>query len=284
MDTIIISRLKQELENSQAKVTGYFLSCVIITEKGTYVGSNKEIDDINFVFEHAEVNALKECLKVESNPVVHKILLCGKGKIKKLKHYIPCSSCCDTLSSYCLPSTEVILVDINNNDEITTFSFEELKESYSYKDIAKLQVSDLQLRERDSNFLKCLILETGEKIEGIFLTGSASGRGGFTSLLRKKFNLDYGDLDLFLVVKQENLEEIQRIVDLLAKNIYQDLLYIKREIPAYQNKKGVVLDKSYYRNQAQDEPILDFTYCTQLDGAFIRKEYFERNWYLELTS
>ncbi len=282
MNANIIGLLKRELENSQASITGYFLSCALVTNKGVYVGSNKEFDDGSFAFEHAETSAIKECLRVENEPTIRKIFLCGRGKVKKLKHYVPCATCCDVLDSYCSSDTEVVLVDINNNDSTTIFNFNELRESYSFKEISRLQVNSLHLREKDNQFLQRLIREIKGKVEGVFLTGSASGRGGFTSFLRKKFNLDYGDLDLFIILKKENLQEIINLVNSSAIEIYPDLHKVIRKVPKYQNKKCVVLEKSYFGNNDTDEPVLDFTYSTQLEGSFIRNEYFERNWYVEL--
>ena len=283
MESTILNLLIQELEFAQAEVTGYFLSCVIVTDKGVYSGSNREHEDSDFTFEHAEVNALNKCLQAEKTPHIQKVFLCGKGKVKKLKHYAPCAYCCEKLVTYCLSETQVVLVDLAQDTQ-TVFSFSELSNSYSYKDPLKIKIDYLSLKEEDSMFLKKLLLNTKDKIEGAFLTGSASGRGGFTSLLRKKFSLGYGDLDLLLVLKQEQLKELKLLVNSLVNEIYPDLFCVDRKVPDYQNKKGVVLGKLYFRNNDIDEPRLDFTYSTQLEGSFIRKEYFERNWYVELIS
>lgn len=283
MESTILNLLIQELEFAQAKITGYFLSCVIVTDKGIYSGSNKEHDDPDFTFEHAEINALNKCLQVEKTPHIQKVFLCGKGKVKKLKHYAPCVYCCEKLEPYSLPETQVILVDLLQDNSQTIFSFSELLNSYSFKDPLKVRIDELSLKEDDSMFLRELISGAKDGVDGIFLTGSASGRGGFTSLLRDKLSLSYGDLDLFLVVKQDQLKELKLLILPIVKKFYPNLFCVDREVPDYQNRKGVVLGKSYFRNNDVDEPVLDFTYSSKLDGSFIRREYFERNWYIELV-
>ncbi len=286
--SVITTRLRDEIKQSHAPVTGYFIACALITEHAIYIDHNYEHED-SLVFEHAEQRALAKAVKNEVSPKIKQVFMYGEGKVKKFKHYIPCADCTDTLQPYVDSGTSITLLPTQETKTELHLGFNEVRNSYtsyeysSITDATRLKYETL-LNEKDQRFIYDLVALGKERGATFFLTGSASRRGGFSNLLLSKLKKTYGDLDLFCMLSDKGtLNGVIASVESLIQTYYGVLKKVVRPLPPYQNRKDVVLTKIYYHFDSETEPFVDLTFSLALDGSFIRKEYFDRNWFHELA-
>ncbi len=283
----IADLLRNEVRQSHASVSGYSIACALVTEQAIYIDHNYEHES-SLVFEHAELRALAKALKNEESPKVRQIFMYGEGKVKKFKHYVPCAVCTDIIKPYIVPEASVILLPTKETESEFFLNFHEMSDSYNphdysiITDLIELQEKTI-LNEKDQRFIVDLVALGRESHTRFFLTGSASGRGGFSNFLLSKLKKTYGDLDLFCVLSdKETLGEVIASIEGLIEAHYGTLKKVVRELPPYQNRKGVVLIKIYYYFDSETEPFIDLTFSLNIDGSFIRKEYYDRNWFHEL--
>jgi len=290
----VSARLKEEISPSEASVTGYFISCAIETEFGIYFDHNVE-DPQKLEFEHAERRALTKVLESEESPKIKRIVMYGEGKVKKSKHYVPCLHCTQELSKYTHKDTLIKLIYVSSKGREVELNFQEVLESYHAYESSNLYIcerikrdkllsANTPLRNNDRKFILDLIDLCIENEVSLYLTGSSSGRGGFSNFLLSKNGGEYKDLDLLFVFREVGewklfLNQIRNLV----QRQYGDLSLFFRNVPPYQNRQGVVLGKAYFYDKDTTEPLVDMTFSTDLKGSFIRSEYYENNWFHELT-
>lgn len=286
------SILEVEILKAVAPVTGRLVACVLVTENGIYSDHNFETTNIE-AFQHAETRALAKALAAEPNLRITKIAMLGGGKITRYKQYIPCYYCFESLYPYAQPSAEVILFPLLKSDRPISVTFEDLhsiygdySESIINSDEPDQIKSELKektiLRDDDINFLVTLRTLGLENNIEFYLTGSSAGRGGPSSVLIKKLHESYSDLDIIAVVKNTS-EYSEGLIEQLILEQYKSFKKEDREIPPYQNKEGVVLKKTIYKCGSESSLILDFTFSTQLKGAFLYKIYYEKNWFHRIS-
>jgi cytidine deaminase len=293
-DSAISARLKKEISPLEASVTGYFISCAIETELGMYFDHNVENPD-TLEFEHAEHRTLTKALESEESPKIKRVLMYGEGKVLKSKHYVPCLYCARELLKYIQLDTTIKLLQVSDKGKEREFNFQEVLHSYRTYERSNLYAhdrnerceflnTDTLLRGNDRDFILDLVDLCVEDEVSLYITGSASGRGGFSNYLLQKTEESYKDIDLFFVLQDSRAWEffLDKIRNLVQKH-YNGLELFFRNVPPYQNRRGVVLGKAYFYDEDETEPIIDMTFSTNLEGSFIRSEYYEQNWFHKLT-
>jgi len=287
-------KVKDELKKSYAPVTGYYLACAIITENGVYIDHNFEHES-SLRFEHVEYRALKKVLRKEVTPRISRIIMYGRGKVKKFKHYVPCCFCCELLRPYTTRGTTVYLMRLEKSNKSLSLNFDELVRSYKTLTYSRVGSPDAKktkaalkhstiLNKKDRDFLLDLILLGRRRGVTFYLTGSSSGRGGVSTFLIHKLGISYKDIDLICVLNRKtDCKGIQKDVEGIVKKHYGLLSKVIRDIPKYQNIQGVIISKVYYHFDSDPEPFIDLTYSSKLEGSFIKEEYNTRNWFYELV-
>jgi len=291
IDALIEQTLRKEIEKCHAPVSGYFVTCALITQKNIYFGHNYEHEHPT-IFEHAEERTLKEVLKHESNPVITRIVMFGGGRIKKFKYYIPCFTCAHTLLPYVNDNTFIDLMPLAGTEERLSVTFKELILSYQdfpYSRIKSVKremiVDEIQektiLKGKDLEFVVDLTVYGKRNKVGMYLTGSSTGRGAVSNLIIQKTNGTYNDLDLICVSK-DDYKLVELAVEELIIKHYGFFEKVDRQIPEHQNVKGVVLKKTFYYCGLKNR-LIDFTFSTDFKGSFLYHAYELKNWFHELS-
>lgn len=275
--------VKNEVNLSQATVTGYCISCAIVTGKDFYLGHNHEYEN-PFYFEHAEKAALSNALQREVAPLIKKVVMFGQGKAKKFKHYTPCPSCLGMLSQYTTRETKIRLLGNDSSPKGLEFGIDELAQCYegfSYSEIASSQLKNKTLlKPKDRRFIIDLIACGQRNKMKFYLTGSASGRGGASNLLMAKMNCSYEDLDLVCVLKNASqLAQAEIDIESALHEHYGSVTKVVRKVGRHINPKNVILSRTYYYLVDGKEPFIDLTYSLHLSGSFVRQDYEINNWF-----
>jgi len=284
-------KVLEELNKCEAPISGIFVACAIFTEKEIYFGHNTEWEN-PVKFEHAEIMSLKTILQREKFPKINKIIMAGGGTTDKLKFYTPCYACCQSLGSYVIDNAQIILLPLTKDDCALEVTFRELMQSYSQLPYSKMEhytnpelKSELEsktlLKGKDSEFISELTLFGREKGISLYLTGSASGRGGAGTMLNKKTNHPYRDIDVVAIIEKE-FDMIELGIEKILANNYGSFIKEDKKVPAHHNKYGVVFKKSFYYCGSAKDKLIDFTFSTDLRGALAKNEYEIKNWFHQL--
>jgi cytidine deaminase len=291
-DQEIIPALKEEIKKAHAPVSGYLVACALVTERVIYTGHNYEHEN-PVVFEHAEARVLKDILGKEKNPKIKKIVMLGGGKVEKFKFYTPCFGCSQTLHPYIDVNTEIVLLPLKEGGTGLSLTFDELWESYKNLPYSKISSSDYDsiktelesktlLKGRDLNFMADLrLLGLDEGVE-FYMTGSATGRGAAGSLILRKLNKSYRDIDLIAVVKKDH-DQIKLKVDYLINKHYGFLRKENHNVRDYNNKNGVIFEKVFYYCGIESDCVIDFTFSKDFSGSFHYIAYEFRNWFHQIS-
>jgi cytidine deaminase len=282
----------KELRKCVAPISGIFVAAAIVTEEGVYFGNNIERTD-PVVLEHGEMMALKEALIKEENPKIKKIVMAGGGKVNKFKFYTPCFGCSHSFLPYVTGATEIVLAPLTGVNNGLTITFGELWQSYSqlpYSKIGSTKNPELRaelsqktvLNEKDLDFVSALALFGISSGISFYLTASASGRGGVSTMLNEKTGQEYRDIDLIAIITS-NFEATEKEIELLIRDHYGVFLKEDKPVPAHHNRNGVVFKKSFYFCGPQKDKLLDFTFSTDLKGALAKNEYEVKNWFHQLS-
>lgn len=291
-DTKIKELLNLELKKCHAPVSGYYVACALITEKGTYIEHNYEFENPT-VFEHAERRALKLALENETKPKILRIIMQGGGKVNKFKYYIPCYTCTQDLKPYTTKETSVYLLPLKDTTQNLSVNFTEVDLSYQDLPYSKIENNDTNLllaelsaktilKGRELDFIADLVMYGKKEDIGFYLTGSATGRGAVSTLIINKTNGSYKDLDLIGIVNEDNLLLTEKKFEFFLIKHYGFFTKEDRSIPAHQNREGVVLKKAFYYCGV-DKQLVDFTFSTNFKGSFLYHAYELKNWFHQLS-
>jgi cytidine deaminase len=281
-----------ELTHARGPVSGYVVACGLLTENGFYLGHNVEQEG-SMVFQHAEDMAIQKMVGKEAAPHIKKIIMLGGGRAKKFKNYIPCVPCSEELSPYTSEETVIQLLPLKGMGESFSFSFGELTHSYLPASPSKFSsvseddyLAELKektvLRDEDRRLVAKLARYGATNGVEIYLTGSATGRGGVSTFLMERNNIPYHDVDLIAATKR-NPPEVEREIESIIKECWGPLKKEVRTIITHYNPKGVMRARTYYYCGKDDEKVLDFTLATDHDGAFIHPWYEPKNWFHRLS-
>ncbi|MFA6502942.1 MAG: hypothetical protein WCT45_01640 [Candidatus Paceibacterota bacterium] len=291
-DTDLESIVQAELQNARAPLTGILVASALLTEKELYLGHNEEKGD-PIVFEHSETVGLQKALAAEGTPKILKIVMAGGGTVDKFKFYTPCFSCTHALAPFMADGATVVLTALPNINETLVLTFDELFASYAQVPYSKINTDTASiirselgtktvLEGEDIDFIADLTaLGLSEGIE-IFLTGSASGRGGVSTLLNKKTNHKYRDIDIIAVIDKD-FSTIEAKIEEMLRDHYGFFTKIEKPILPYQNKQGVVFKKSNYYCGEGKSPMIDFSFSKSFSGTLAYHAYEIKNWFHQLT-
>lgn len=287
----ILALLEKELASCHAPVTGYFIACALVTDRGIYFGHNHEKEH-PVTFTHAEDSAIGHMLANETNPRIRKIFMYAGGKVKKFKLYTPCFSCTEHLAPYVSPDVPVHLFPLAGTSHDLTVTYHEVAESYRDLPYSDLRGPDMEtltknlqthtlLSEKDRAFVADLAV-TGS-CEGVacYLTGSTTGRGGVSQLIMKKTGMEYRDIDMILA-STKNPEEVEGLFESVIMRHFASFEKEIRLVPAYKNVRGVIT-RMYYYHCGPEKKLLDFTLSTDFCGSFSYRPYELRNWFHKLS-
>lgn len=272
-----------ESKKCNAPVTGYRVACCFITNKDIYLGHNNEKEN-PVIFEHAETLTIKRMLKKEKFPIINKIIMLGSGNVKKLKYCVPCYSCTQMLTPYVSDNTIISLMPLPNSIERLEISFKELIESYDDLPYSKIESTNPEeislelktktiLKDKDIEFIKNMRLLGLNKKINLYLTGSSTGRGAASTLLIKKTNTSYRDLDLIIVIQKSNYDSIEKDIENIIKNNYGSYIKENRPVVKYNNKEGAMFKKTFYYHGQKQNELIDVTFATSFKGSFNYQAY-----------
>lgn len=281
------------LDNANGSYSRRVVACVLETEKDSYDGFNHEDIGPQHLCHtiHAEDLALSRIkLGLDHSPITH-IHLAGRGQ-KKLKEIAPCPRCFEKLNEQ-IPrnfGTTLLLYDenlelkvsLNWNDVVSAYSPREYSIiSYGTKtDMLKEIKSRTCLNEDDGLLVLNLALRGSiEEIENfkVFLTGSASKRGGISNLLSNT----YADIDL-LIESPTPAATQGRISTYLKNNLSK--MFPTSEISEYKVEKPYCRNSNLTAqtftviNNGEVKKVIEVTYGKNLEHM-MDQEYFKRNWF-----
>ena len=285
--------VKKELTKCHAPLSGYLVACALVTEKSTYFGHNYEHEDTNII-EHAEYRALLAAQKAESNPRVLKIILAGGGNVRKFKYYIPCFPCAELLRKCVHTDIEIHMLPIEGDTKDLKITFDELMDSYvelPYSFIEASTIEEIRKELEAKTILQAVDLDFISELShfgkfnrvNFYLTGSSSGRGAVSNLIRAKTNRPYRDIDLIAVLRKESFLEVEHEVESILAKHYKSYVKEKRPLLIHQSKPDVVFAKAFYYCGEKGERIVEFAWCSTFKDSFSYPAYQQRNWFHQIS-
>lgn len=292
-DQEIETLVKKELTKCHAPLSGYLVACALVTDKSVYFGHNYEHENTNII-EHAEYRALMAAKKAESDPRIKRIILAGGGNVRKFKYYIPCFSCAEFMRKYIDTDIEIYLLPIEGDTKDFRITFDELVECYKELPFSMIEAftteeikKELQaktiLQGIDLDFISDLSRLGKLQRVNFYLTGSSSGRGAVSNLVRAKTNRPYRDIDLIAVLGETSFPEIEHEVESMLARHYKTYVKEKRPLLVHQSKPGVVFAKTFYYCGEMGERIVEFAWCSTFKDSFSYSAYQQRNWFHQLS-
>lgn len=208
-DPQVVASLQSLLKEAQPVYTGIGVACVLETSERRHTGFNSETKDDRY---HAEWRAVDQTVQGRVD-AIH--IMSSRQGYGGLKHAIPCHDCASRrLLSIASPDCLLYLYD-GTGQHCCRLPFHEIVAEYAYcpkhaglSGSADTVVGELALlTDADrlilAGFLSKVVREYPET--EIYITGSASGRGGPRALLNTRvLGQAYQDIDLVVIdAKQE---------------------------------------------------------------------------------
>ena len=281
----------EEIGKAHAPVSGYFVACALVTDRGIYINHNYEHND-PVLFEHAEDRAVRDMLKSGNLPTIKKIIMAGAGNVRKFKYILPCFNCTHRLKPYVTDDTEIQLLPLAGSKQDFRINFKELTDSYRTLKPSSIKGEDLAeirqeikaktvLNDLDGDFVSELTLLGKNRAVNFYLTGSSSGRGAVSDLIRVKTGRPYRDIDIIAVV-DHSFEQIEKEVEFLLKKYYHTVVKEVRPLLSHQSKPGVIYAKTFYYC-GSDKRLVEFAWARIFKDSFSYPAYQENNWFHRLS-
>ena len=305
--------LRKLISKSKAPRTNRKVACILITQKDeVYEGSNVEGTDIL----HAEEIVIEQAIKKREKFKIKKIHIMANGIAHNVKRVIPCENCSKILAPYCDEDSKIIFYFFNDSSKRYPLKLKKIIESYgSFNDVPLLSDNNLfdlyftnYLTPIDKEVLTEFIKIIKLKCSELYITGSASKRGGPKQLLAKKITMiPYWDLDLIAIFPELDKNRINQIVREAILNSFRkvgldvkDLLeklvpsYILEEDPNSKDSKDFIFRKIYrtkdmpleiifpeYKKNILIPSIIDLSVGRNLKETTTKK-YLDKNWLVRL--
>lgn len=312
-------KLEQLLRQAKAPISKRRVACILEPQN-----SNKQFCGFNIENKkgilHAEHNALLK--KPKGMFYLNKIHMMASGSQFDIKNAIPCENCFKLLLPHSTANSKIIFYTSDGKLNYI-LNFKDLIPKYkSFKNRINLRGKKINKFLKEKTFLTqidkkwteelCNLvieynLEHKKNTIKLYITGSASGRGGAKTLLaRKSIKNDYDDIDLLFVfvpsmrhyacdILIENFyRQSLKNIGLKVKNIYS------KKMPSYKlenlekNNKDFLFRKLYclkagdtkpktniFKKDKNEPSILDASAGYSLNST-ITKKYLEKNWYVQL--
>jgi cytidine deaminase len=311
---IMYEKLKILIKKAKTPLTDRKVACILVSSKNEiYGGYNLEESRIL----HAEEMALNQAIKKSENFKIKEIHLMARGIAQNVKRAIPCENCSNILTPYCKEDSKIIFYLFNNPNKRYELKFKDILESYrSFDDILLLE-DKLSFDEYFANYLTPIdrkILK--EFMDGIktkcselYVTGSASKRGGPKQLLAKEITgVSYWDIDLIAIFPEINKDQINKIVrEVILNSLRQAGFDVKKllekEVPSYileespnnKDSENFIFRKIYwskdiplkimsseYKKDILIPSMIDLSVGKNLKET-ITKRYLDKNWLVKIV-
>lgn len=313
-----ILRINKQLKNiilkANASITSRKVACLLITkEEKIYEGYN--IEKVANIL-HAENMAVNNAIKNNVNFKIKEIHLMANGKPQNVKRAIPCENCSKILMPYCDEDSKIIFHLFTDPNIKYTLQLKDIIKSYSpFDDIPLLSNKRLfdryfenYLTQIDKNFLTEFIKTIKPECSELYITGSASKRGGPKQLLAKEIiGTSYLDIDLIAIFSKIDKNEINKIVKKAilkslnkigfeAEKLLEKTMpsYILEENPTNKDSEKFIFRKTYWTKDMQLEimppkykkhilmpSVIDLSVGTKLEETATKK-YLDKNWIIKL--
>ncbi|MCK4996812.1 hypothetical protein KAS08_00780 [Candidatus Pacearchaeota archaeon] len=313
-----ILRIHKQLKNiilkANASITSRKVACLLITkEEKIYEGYNIE-KVVNIL--HAENMAVNNAIKNNVNFKIKEIHLMANGKPQNVKRSIPCENCSKMLKPYCEKDSKIMFHLFTDPNMRYTLHLKDIINSYSsFNNIPLLSNKRLfdrhfenYLTQIDKNFLTEFIKTIKPECSELYITGSASKRGGPKQLLAKKIiGTSYLDIDLIAIFSIIDKNEINKIVKKAileslnkigfdAENLLEETMpsYILEEDLTKKDSKDFIFRKTYWIKGMQLEIMppeykkhilmpsaIDLSVGRNIKGTATKK-YLDKNWIVKL--
>lgn len=134
------------------------------------------------------------------------------------------------------------------------------------------------LKPKDKEFISRLRQIGLEKNAQIYLTGSSSGRGGLSRVL-KKSQTSYGDMDIIIVSSIPK----KALLEIIREQINTTYGHLKESTrKTYVPRINKALTAHDFFDPVSGKKILDFTFGKQVNDSFRKIEYLDRNWFVRV--
>jgi hypothetical protein len=276
----IAADLYRELEQADAPLSGRNTACVLVTEHAGYGGHVVEHSptDVEDGFEMA-------LDKVPYTATILGILATGKGTMKE-KHIMPFGSTYDKLAPRLAPTAPIIMIPPNSRDTCRIIPAAMHEAAYEPKapsifqgaTIFESEVEAIRytaLSPKDCAFVARLRHAGLDNGIHYYLTGSSSAQGAPSYALRP---LSYNDLDI-IAVGGKGKAHIEASFESLAESMYGPLEKEQKIVRVAASES--MLEGVRYCNDTGIS--IDFFPTAQLEQAFVRPEYLQRNFYHQLS-
>jgi len=307
-------QLRILIEKAKAPITNRKVACLLITKKDEiFKGYN--IERAKNIL-HAEEMAVNNAIKKDDNFKIKEIHLMANGEALNIKRSIPCENCSSILKNYCEKDSKIIFHFFDNPNKKYLLNLEGLiKEYRSFKKVPLLLEKNSfneyfknHLSEVDKEFLTEFMKMIKQKCSELYITGSASKRGGPKQLLAKKITgLPYLDMDLIAIFSETDKNQINEIVKKAILSSLKKIGYVKKELlekempsyvleenPTSKDSEGFIFRKIYWIKEMESEitppeykknpllpSIIDLSAGINLKET-ITKKYLNKNWLVRL--
>jgi hypothetical protein len=225
--------------------------------------------------------------KVPSDAPIYGIMAAGEGAQMKEKHLMPSGAMYDKIASLLLPGAPIVVMTPNNTDrcryipESMHRAAYDPKQPYVFGGTTLHQIMVEAIRETSLCIEDCqLVAELRQSgiVHGVqyYLTGSANGRSGPSHALRPGL---YRDLDI-IAVSSKSRAVVESSFEQIAEKRYGSLVKLPKTVTVAGS--GASVEGSIYTDSAATISI-DFYAAQKLSQAFVRPEYLERCYYLQLS-
>ena len=278
-----------ELKKSHAPITGHHIACFLESPTGViYSGHNYESSNpIHFV--HAEDMALEKLL-VSGENRIQRVVNAGFGH-KKIKQISPCRECYDTLESYFLQTTDIVLFEPNTFKEFMIFSHDEHTEAYKQKSYSQIEEKYLEsiieeLKEKTILIGKDLEFVANLRLLGLshgiqfYLTGSASGRSWMSQQIHLKQGTSYEDIDLIAVSDLDN-KKVESMFDYVVKQFYGVFDKRRTTVNIWFIGENEKRNRILYSVNGRD--LVDLCIAPTLKEGMIRMDYLSKNFFHQIS-
>lgn len=282
--------LLPKLLRDDAPVTNRTVACMLqTTEDREYRGRNHErgYKPVSPVFIHAEMAALVNMLESdEASGSISRIIMAGTGQ-EKAKEIAPCRSCYTTLLQYMATHVELVLLQPNYFRNAMVLGGDAIERAYEPKEplqigggetkqqTAKELEAKTDLNQNDAFFIAHLREFMIENEVELYLTGSASGRGGISQEIHKLERKSYTDIDLVAVT--DKYPDARKLVDDLNKGS------ATHEPRVVRCRKPTVLRSLKGKGFGPEGTTLDLIVAPTLEEGILDPSYYRNNWYVKIA-
>jgi cytidine deaminase len=278
--------LFSELGRAEAPVTARRVAALLLSHDGKeYLGHNDESNGPPFF--HAERQALTAAGDI-ADKSISRVIMAGSGQ-PKMKWIAPCYNCYSALDPHLSDTAQITLFQPNMFDTAVTLNAAEFRRGYETKPLLRiiggssLQVTRNEIHTKtlltpeDTTLMLSLRKLALARRAGLYLTGSASGRGGISQEIQQKRGQKYEDLDIIVVSPEQTkavASDFKRIiVDRYGRRLQQRVAGNGHDMPTI----------IPYGSFSKQKTTVDLTIAKTLKYGMFDPVSYRKGWYIKVA-